>query len=250
MTNEKSAFDYNLILADLEGKRAALEAAITSLRIAMASGALVTNGVTPSASISPSAMSFSSHGSEVPSGAFLGKGVREAAALYLSLVKKKQTTREIAEALKKGGMESTSKRFIEMVGTVLNQAKKKGGGEILRIGDSWGLAEWYPAGFRSSVQEPKGKKRKVRKLNRKVIRRVLDQTAPALVPQGPSARIESFLLQSQGAEFSSDQIASKLNIDPIATAMLLGRLKKKGKVEKTANNRYRAPNEEAHSVSR
>src|ERR1700747_306325 len=93
--------DYAAILADLEAKKSALEQAIASFRQAMASGALgqmTEGGIVPS-------LGTSFSGGEVPAGAFLGKSIPEAAKLYLEIVKKKQTTREIAEALQKGGME-------------------------------------------------------------------------------------------------------------------------------------------------
>ncbi len=259
MAEEKKAFDYNLILADLEAKRAALDAAIVSLRIAAATGALTANGSSspiigtapqiygshPGMSTTSGSSGYSGYTTEVPSGAFLGKSVREAAILYLSLVRKKQTTREIAAALAAGGMESTSKKFVDMVGTVLYQIKKSGGG-ILRIGDAWGLAEWYPAGFRVSTQEPKPRKHKAQK--RKKTTRDSDQKTHSerevAAPQlGTLARIEAFLIESRPDEFDSGDIASKLNLNPKAIHFFLGKLCKQQKIVKTPRGNYQAPAE-------
>ncbi len=263
MADEKHSFDYNLILADLEAKKTALEAAIASLRMAAASGAL-TGIASSSANPASVAVPYAPHGSagtsgysgyvapEVPSGAFLGKSVREATILYLSLIKRNQTTREIAAALQAGGMESTSKNFTEMVGTVLYQIMKKAGGAILRIGDAWGLAEWYPAGFRSSNQEPnKGKKKRIRRvINKATVRRVIEQTAPGLKTPGPQDRIATLLWESPDKQFGVSEIASELKIHPKAAVLFLGKLEKKKSVKKImlgGHPQYQGvPTEEGH----
>src|SRR5271166_4055386 len=97
--------DYGAILANMEAKKAALEAAIASLRAALAMGALGASGDLPEG-IAAASVSAALYGGDVPNGAFLGKSIPDAAKLYLEIVKKKQTSREIAEALQKGGIES------------------------------------------------------------------------------------------------------------------------------------------------
>jgi hypothetical protein len=100
MSAEK--IDYAHVLADMEARRTALDAAIASMR-AFLSGQL------GDAAMATSTTSPSVPGNgEVPAGAFLGKSIPEAAKLYLQIVKRKATSRDIAEALRRGGMESTS----------------------------------------------------------------------------------------------------------------------------------------------
>src|SRR3984957_13537813 len=134
-------FDYTAIIADLEAKKAALEATLTGLRAAQAVGALGQPGDAPSGGIT--ALPFGANGGEVPVGAFLGRSIPEAARLCLQIVKRKMTTREIAEALKKGGIESTARNFPGQVHSILIRASKPSDSPIMKLDRSfWGLAEW------------------------------------------------------------------------------------------------------------
>lgn len=81
-------------------------------------------------------------GPDIPSDAFLGLGLAEAAKKYLGMVRQKKTTREIAAALEQGGIVNRAKSFYSTVFTALKRASKGGG--IVKIGNEWGLAEWYP----------------------------------------------------------------------------------------------------------
>ena len=94
--------DYAAILADMEAKYAILGNAITSLRALLGAGV-----VGPVGDISlPGSVPASNPGGmsmALPRGAFLGKKAPEAIKLYLSAVRKKQTNKEIAQALKEGG---------------------------------------------------------------------------------------------------------------------------------------------------
>lgn len=154
--------DYTAILADMEAKKAVLEQAITSLKVAIAAGAL---GVTAGEALtlqSSAVVSLvpGSGSSDIPKGAFLGKSVPEAVLLYFATVRKKCTGSEIEQGLKKGGIESTSKNFEVIVNNTLYRLKAQG--KVLRFDDGWGLAEWYPEGFRSRIDQnskAKGKKR-------------------------------------------------------------------------------------------
>jgi hypothetical protein len=105
---------------------------------------------------------------ELPTGAFLGKSIPEAIKLYLSAVKKKQTAREIATALKEGGMESTASNWETTVTGALHRLKTAGA--VLRFKDGWGLAELYPESLRSRLAKDdkprkRGRPRKAAKPN-------------------------------------------------------------------------------------
>src|SRR5579864_1861905 len=103
--------DYAAFLADLEAKKASLEQAIIAVRSAIAMGAAGQPGDVSGISSTSSPSVSSLHNGEVPAGAFLGKSIPDAAKLYLEIVKKKQTSKEIADGLKRGGIESASKNF-------------------------------------------------------------------------------------------------------------------------------------------
>ena len=163
MNSEKPTIDYAAILADLEAKKLAIETLIASFKTAAASGALVMGDVPLGAGIPFSATTQAITSiQDIPNGAFHGKSITEASKIYLGMIKKKQTTREIAEALLRGGMETTSDRFQTNVhGILLRAGKDKH--ELVRIGNAWGLAEWYPASMRSNQpknvrNEPKRKR--------------------------------------------------------------------------------------------
>ena len=94
--------DYSVVLADMEAKRAALDAAIASIKMYLVGQPGSTSSASSSTSIPTG---------EIPAGAFLGKSIPDAATLYLKIMKRKATTREIADGLKRGGMESTSANF-------------------------------------------------------------------------------------------------------------------------------------------
>lgn len=236
-TENENVIDYAAFLADLEAKRAKLDNAITSLRAAMAAGALGQPGE-GALSFSVPSVSGSIHGGEVPAGAFLAKSIPEAAKLYLSIVKKKQTTGEIAAALATGGMETTSKNFEGTVAAGLNRIRKLTG-EILKVGGAWALAEWYPAGIRAAAsQTNKGRRRRGRppKTESKV---KLSATLPEDGPK-PKERILQVLKNQPGNELSAQELADHLRMGKPIVHMLLGKLVQKNSIRKTESGKYRA----------
>jgi hypothetical protein len=239
--------DYNLILADLENKKAALEATIATFRAALASGALGQPGeVPPSPNGIGSTPSIS--GGEVPAGAFLGKSIPDAAKLYLAIVKKKQTSREIADALKRGGMESTSKNLYGNVHSILDRARKAGTYGIVKMGRSyWGLADWYPASLRSTVAPEKrsGKKKGIRKKGKSASKAGEAKGKPLTIADAhdrPEEQLTGFgrilqLLRSRpDHEFSPAEVGQALGYRSNLASMLLGRLLSTEKIEKNKSN--------------
>ena len=125
--------DYEAVLADLEAKRSAFDAAITGIRQILNLGAQ--NGLV---GIAPRQV----EAGEIPSDAFFGLGIGEGAKKYLGIVKRKQSAVQIADALDKGGLQHTSKFFPNTVRTALMRLAADG--EVVQVGKEWGLAEWYP----------------------------------------------------------------------------------------------------------
>jgi Adenosine deaminase z-alpha domain len=233
--NGSESIDYGAIIADLEAKRAALDATLTAFRAAQALGALGQLGDASAASTLVPSVS----GGEVPAGAFLGKSIPEAAKLYLAIVKRKQTSREIADALKNGGIESTAKNFYGNVHAILDRARKAGSG-IIKLGRSnWGLAEWYPAGLRSSAAgaekaSPKRRRGRPRKPESRA------RAAPAMEGPKPKERILQVLRNQPGIEMSMHELADHLKMSGRAVNAVLVSLARKEMVQKTASGKYRA----------
>lgn len=243
--------DYTAILADLEAKKSALEQTIASFRQAMALGALghmSADGTVPTMAV-PSLT-----GGEVPAGAFLGKSITEATRLYLEIVKKKQTTREIADALQKGGMESTSKGdFALIVHAGLTRARKSPNSGIVKVGKHWGLASWYPKGIVSGATAAPARKAKRKRAGKaaKPSTPVASATPPTwnATPQpvpistaksGATDGIASLLRSHPGKDFSGPEIATQFSLNTSVAYMLLGKLVSKHQVEKTPEGKYRA----------
>jgi hypothetical protein len=149
--------DYEAVLVDLEAKRAALDAAIAALRQVMSLGASTASPFAPGQSarqVDPA---------NIPDDAFFGLSIGEAAKKYLTIVKRKQSVREIADALERGGLPHTSSDFVNTVGTMLGRYSKVDS-EMVRVGrGDWGLASWY--GNRRPKVEPvkKGKAKRAKR---------------------------------------------------------------------------------------
>jgi hypothetical protein len=233
--------DLNAVITLLEGKRTALDSAINALRAVVTSGAA---GPTPDGVMVNVSNPFTaSGGSEIPDGAFHGKSMPAAIKLYLELMRGKKSTREIADGLKKGGLESTSQNFDKTVYATLDRLRKSG--DLVKLGTAWGLPAWYPALMRAGVSEGKPAKRRGR---HRRVPQAEDQgkiAAFASVERSKKSKpnvidiIDSFLRDHPGSH-SPEEIrdAAKMS-DTRATNMLLGRMIKAGTVEKTEDGKYR-----------
>jgi hypothetical protein len=227
--------DYSAVLADLEGRKAAIERAIASLRAVMASGVLIGRVAGDSASVS-----FGVHGGDVPVGAFLGKSIPEAAKLCLQIVKRKLTSREIADYLKKGGIESSSKNFPIQVHSILTRAAKPSTSQLLKLDRSyWGLADWYPAGMRSSA--PTEKRGNDKKRGRKFkTSEPKSKVASQKATEGTQDRILHELKANPGKEFAPADLAATLGVRVQTVHFLLGKLAYKKQAERTEGGKYKA----------
>lgn len=236
MPNEK--LDYAAMLSDLRIKKAALEASIATLESAMALGVLgqLPEGVDLSTAASGSGAAESAMPIELPHHAFLGVSVPQAIKTYLEVVKKKQTIKEIASALKEHGMESTSDSFEGIVTSALNRLK--GNGEVLRFKDGWGLTAWYPASLRTQINtaaKPRktGKKRSKKKKTEPEAKTEATPTIPK--------RIAELLSKKNGTALAASQIAEELAISTKGLALILGGMVARKTIVKTESGLYSAP---------
>lgn len=157
------------ILAAIEAKIAAWTAVADSYRAAMAIDAPLGDAAglpaSPAAAVKPAARPRTE--SELPVGVFRNHSIKDAITLYLQSCNGKRTNKEIAVALQKGGIGTTSKHFEPTVGTALHRMKAEG--LLLRFPDGWDLASHYPENLRHRLgrdeknrKPAKAKKRKVR----------------------------------------------------------------------------------------
>lgn len=176
---------------------------------------------------------------ELPRGALMGKSLPAAIRLYLSAVKQKQTIREIATALKEGGVESTAKNFETPVSSAINRLKVSG--EVLRFKDGWALAEFYPETLRAKLgaaSEPKPRK----KAGRKAAKNGSKPQKPTKKAGGKSKPeiITAFLAKNADMSFTASELATGAGIKAVGLGIVLMHLTKAGKIIKTPDGLYRA----------
>jgi hypothetical protein len=231
-------------IADIEKKIAALQAILVSLKSASAIGAL---GAAVEGIDLPSTISVSNgdlgQPIDLPEGAFLGKSVPACIKLYLSAAKKKKTIKEIAAALKEGGVESTSDSFENVVTGAINRLKVAG--EVLRFKDGWGLPEWYPAHIRAAAPSGAGKRTTKKKGKKSGRKNAAAQSTPAsgdgetTVAKGKiNDRILEFLRTKPEREYSLEEIAKHVETGINGVRMTLGKLTKAGRVKISAPGMY------------
>ena len=91
------------------------------------------------------------HVQVLPVGVFRDKSIKEAIAIYLGAGHRKQTNKEIALGLQKGGIATTSANFEATIATALHRMKDEG--TVLRFPDGWDLAASYPDNLRGRLEK-------------------------------------------------------------------------------------------------
>ncbi len=157
MAEEKHGTDP--ILAAIEAKIAAWSAVADSYRAAMSiDGPLGEGSVLTMAKGVGKAHLASRMASELPVGIFRNKSIKEAIVLYLDALQRKQTNKEIAIGLQKGGIATTSKTFEATISTALHRLKADG--VVLRFADGWDLAAHYPDNLRNRLEKDRKPQKK------------------------------------------------------------------------------------------
>jgi hypothetical protein len=246
MAQEK--IDPNAMLLDAKAKRAALDALIAGLEAAIASGALgpAIEGTAAASGISTGIPPLGKP-MDLPAGAFLGKSLPEAIRLYLEAQRQRKTMKEIAVALREGGVVSTSDDFESVVQAALQRIKSAG--HVLKFPDGWGLAEWYPASFRASSEKaasvPK-KKSKPKTKAKKSAERVGRSGASKKPPVEPDEKlknsqspVEAHFSAHPGDELTVRQLADATGIPAKTIALVCGNLAGRQKLEKTGEGKFR-----------
>jgi hypothetical protein len=234
---QDNTLDPAVNLAAVEAKIAALQALAASWRAAIAVGALG-----PVSDVPLGAMSErdTQQPIELPQGAFRGMSIPAAIKLFLSVAKKKQTIKQIADALKEGGMETTSPSLVGVVTGALNRLK--GSDEVLRFKDGWDLAEHHSEHLRARLSKAKDTKKRTTGQRRKRGQRRKAESkpqSPNSAKQGKSVP-ERMFEALNGKELSAAEIASAVGIKSNVAALLMGKLVANKRAEKTGTGKYRA----------
>jgi hypothetical protein len=230
-------FDYARLLNDIDAKMTALQTLRASVIVASASGAL---GQPIEGSESPAQDLTGRNGgvpTDLPEGAFNGKSVPACIELYLSSAPmKKKTNKEIAAALREGGVESNASNFENVVTGSLFKLKKDG--KVLRFKDGWGLSAWYPAHIRAV--SPAASTKRIRKKGKRSGRTKSNKNAIELAPAKGKAneRALEYLRSKPGAEYGLADIGAHLGMGVRGARLILGKLVKAGKIKMSAPGMY------------
>jgi hypothetical protein len=202
----------------------------------VASGGMVTASEGGAASAFSPTNSGNQQPTELPRGAFLGKSLPAAVKLYLSAVIKKQTIKEIAAALREGGVESTSDNFEGVISGCLHRMKANG--EVLQFKEGFALAEFYPAHIRASLSHGGSSPRKKPKKPAKKAKPA--KKPPELAAESLEQQVEAFTSARQGEWITFRDIMIALpDISRQAAASTLGRIAKARGWEKSEDGKYR-----------
>jgi hypothetical protein len=165
--------DYEAVLADLLARKAQLEMMIAGVEAFLGSAA---SGVVAVSASNGSVMSLD----RIPSHAFLKLSIGDATKKLLDMVKSKLTLPQIMQALEKGGLPPAK---YSTVYAVLRRRESQIG-DILRMGEEWGLTEWYPnnPNLRKRTEKPtKGKSKPKKKASAKKRSEATPAAGPARV---------------------------------------------------------------------
>lgn len=232
----------NPLFAYVEARIAAWQAVLASLKSALAldPGGQMPEGIDlPSASAGQNA----AHPIDLPEGAFYGKSVPACIELYLSSAPmKKKTNKEIAAALREGGVESNANLDNTVTGALF---KLKKDGTILRFKDGWGLSSWYPAHIRAvaplgSTKRSKKKGKKGERKNKGAKSNTdTSATTESESPKGKVGdRILELLRTKPEREYSLAEVAKHIGMGTQYARLTIGKLVKAGSAKMSAPGMY------------
>lgn len=176
---------------------------------------------------------------ELPRGALLGKSLPAAIKLYLAAVKRKQSIKQIAIALREHGVESMAKNFETPIQSAVYRMRESG--ELLRFDDGWALAEFYPESLRNRIAEkdakPKKAKKRAARAKAKTAKATKEQTEARPAAAGLTDLIVAYLRQ-QGKGVEASAVAAAMGVPSNVVGLALGRLKKQERVVKGPDGLY------------
>lgn len=136
MSPETSGDWMEVALADLEARKAKIDAMIANIRELQTQGSQ-----TPSPGGSGG----------VRPGAFLKMSIPDATKQHLENTRQKQSTQEVMDALEKGGLPRA--KYNTVYSILARRAKQVG--DIINMQGDWALKEWYP-NYRPAAKDAKG----------------------------------------------------------------------------------------------
>jgi len=133
--------NYEAVIADLEAKKAQLEATISMLRALGGLGS-IGSAPTPSGGGAPTGGHFASD-------AFFGKSIPDAAVTILQSQRRKMSTQSLMDTMEKGGLPPSK---YNTVYSILRR-RESVVGDLINMQGEWGLAAWYPNHVKKSPKK-------------------------------------------------------------------------------------------------
>jgi hypothetical protein len=205
--------NYKAVLVDLEARKAQIESAIAAVR------SILTSGV---GDVGGGDVTDVSSAEDIPRGTFLRLSIADATKKFLDMVKTKQSVPQITQALERGGLPPAKNNTVYAV----LRRREAVNGDIIRIGDEWALAEWYPNNpnlRKRTPEKTKTKKAKKKAGGKKKAApgQLALQAAPAEVVEAANATrkmskgdaLEEILKAAGGQAIHAKELAEILNRD-------------------------------------
>jgi hypothetical protein len=126
------AINYAAVLADLEAKRAELDAAIAAIKAIIRQ----TGAMAATAAPVPRIAALS----QVPPKAFAGLSTSAAARRLLEMMQRRLTMKEIMQGLQAGGLKPN--KYLNVYAILRQREAYKA--DVINVNAKWGLAEWNP----------------------------------------------------------------------------------------------------------
>jgi DNA-directed RNA polymerase delta subunit len=173
---ENAPTQYDAVLADLHAKRDEIESAINTILFLQGSGSAVTSTANANGAVR------ATRAGAIPSNAFFGMSLVDAAKKYIELSQAKRTLAQIVKGLEEGGMPPQKR---DTVYAALRR-RESTVGDVMRVGEEWGLKDWFAgisvgeAAKTKTTKSKKGKK-KTKKATKAVASRPT-KTEPTDIP--------------------------------------------------------------------
>ena len=124
--------NYAAVLADLEAKRAELDAAIAAIKVILRQTGILAATAPPVPRIASL--------SQVPPRAFVGLSTSAAVRRLLEMMQRRLTMKEILQGLQAGGLKPNKYRNVYAI----LRSREAYKADVINVDAKWGLAEWNP----------------------------------------------------------------------------------------------------------
>jgi DNA-directed RNA polymerase delta subunit len=215
---ESTPTQYEAVLSDLYAKRDEIESAINTILFLQGSGSSALPSGVANGAVRPARSGV------IPSNAFFGMSLVDASKKYIELSQAKRTLPQIVKGLEEGGMPP------QKPGTVYAALRRREStvGDIMKVGEEWGLKDWFSGisiGEAAKTKTTKSKKRKKKSAKKaskasapvKVEPTGDIEAPPAKKPATPKAKPISILnaahaiLDKEGAPLHAEILAKRIN---------------------------------------